>query len=205
MVRCITTFFDGSGRDDAHDRSMIHRACVVLLRSSLLRERCGRGCACGVPAERRRDVFEKGVNPFSSPSCFFRCEPDCDHAVEVVSNWRGSHAYPEQVMCMTLVRRTEGIGRNRRSRSKALVTQRRKRFESIWRKTRLNPRMDLTRCRTLVGAVQPCSPWPEVRQLINAYEHGISVANTGSRSAASDTTTLKDPLGRKLRATEACP
>lgn len=82
---------------------------------------------------------------------------DWDHAATVVDNWRSSHAYPLQIMYMTLRQRATGISRSRKRRSKALVTQRRKRFDSIWKKLRLNPRMSLTQMQDIGGCVDPWS------------------------------------------------
>ncbi len=99
---------------------------------------------------------------------------DWDHAVTVVNNWRACHAFPLQVTFMTLKRRAHGIAR--RSRSKALVTQRRKRFESIWRKLRLKSHMSLTQMQDIGGCRAVMRSMREVKQLMAVYERSIKMS-----------------------------
>jgi hypothetical protein len=96
---------------------------------------------------------------------------DWTETVQIVDNWRSSHGYPLQIIYLTLRDRARLV--SRRTRTKGLVTQRRKRFDSIWRKLRLNPRMSLTQMQDVGGCRAVMRSMREVRALIASYERSI--------------------------------
>ena len=66
---------------------------------------------------------------------------DRNNAINVLNNWRASHAYPLQVICSNL----------RRTNSNAIVVQRLKRLESILGKIKRFPEMQLYKMQDLGG------------------------------------------------------
>ena len=65
-------------------------------------------------------------------------DPAREQAITVVDNWRACHAYPLQIIKMTLFRRSKGIDQS------SLIAQRLKRRPSIELKLRDNPHMKLS-------------------------------------------------------------
>jgi hypothetical protein len=87
-----------------------------------------------------------------------------NHAIDVVTNWRSSHAYPLQTLKMTLLHRAKSQDKE------ALVAQRLKRLSSIARKLlgqknmKLSQMQDLGGCRAVVRTVA------QLNRLVQAYE-----------------------------------
>jgi hypothetical protein len=87
-------------------------------------------------------------------------DPAREAEVAVVDNWRACHAYPLQVIKMTLLRRAKKID------SRALIAQRLKRRPSIEIKLRDNPRMQLSQMQDLGGCRAVLSSVAHVRKLV---------------------------------------
>src|SRR5262245_47079255 len=68
-----------------------------------------------------------------------------DEAIKVVDNWRSCHAYPLQIIKMTLLNRAKKIDGD------ALIAQRLKRRPSIEIKLRDNPHMKLSQMQDIGG------------------------------------------------------
>jgi ppGpp synthetase/RelA/SpoT-type nucleotidyltranferase len=84
--------------------------------------------------------------------------------IAVVDNWRSCHAYPLQIIKMTLFRRARKID------SKALVAQRLKRRPSIEIKLRDNPAMQLSQMQDIGGCRAVLSNVALVRKLVDKYK-----------------------------------
>lgn len=67
-----------------------------------------------------------------------------EHAIEVIDNWRATHAYPLQIFYMHLHRISK-------DKENTIVVQRLKRLDSILKKIERNPKMDLWRMQDLGG------------------------------------------------------
>jgi hypothetical protein len=84
--------------------------------------------------------------------------------IAVVDNWRSCHAYPLQVIKMTLLRRAKKIDPD------ALIAQRLKRRPSIEIKLRDNPAMQLSQMQDLGGCRAVLSSVSQVRKLVAKYK-----------------------------------
>jgi len=82
----------------------------------------------------------------------------------IVDNWRACHAYPLQVIKMTLLRRAKKIDPN------ALIAQRLKRRPSIEIKLRDNPKMQLSQMHDIGGCRAVLSSVKHVHQLVKKYK-----------------------------------
>jgi ppGpp synthetase/RelA/SpoT-type nucleotidyltranferase len=97
---------------------------------------------------------------------------DLDDALQIINNWRSSHAYPLQVVKMNLKRRALSVD------PAALVAQRLKRIEAIKMKMERNKKagfdfglstmQDLGGCRAVMSSVQ------EVEKLARVFEEADS-------------------------------
>jgi len=87
-------------------------------------------------------------------------EEERNEALEILNNWRASHAYPLQVIASNL----------RRSNKKALVVQRLKRLESIVGKLARFENMNLYRMQDLGGCRVIVSSLEEVYQAVDRYK-----------------------------------
>ena len=83
------------------------------------------------------------------------------HALEVLNNWRSSHAYPLQVIARKL----------KRDNTNAIVVQRLKRLDSIIGKLRRFPEMDLYRMQDLGGCRVIVDTVPDVYASVNKYKN----------------------------------
>jgi ppGpp synthetase/RelA/SpoT-type nucleotidyltranferase len=83
---------------------------------------------------------------------------------EIIDNWRSCHAYPLQVIKMTLLRRAKKID------PEALIAQRLKRRPSIEIKLRDNPNMKLSQMHDIAGCRAVMSNVREVRRLVKKYK-----------------------------------
>jgi len=84
--------------------------------------------------------------------------------IRVLDNWRSCHAYPLQVVKMTLLRRARKIDPD------ALVAQRLKRRPSIEIKLRDNPNMKLSQMHDIGGRRAVLSTVKHVRKLVDKYK-----------------------------------
>jgi ppGpp synthetase/RelA/SpoT-type nucleotidyltranferase len=84
-------------------------------------------------------------------------------AIEIINNWRASHAYPLQSIKMTL------IGRARKLDKTALVAQRTKRIPAITLKLRTNSTMKLSKMHDIGGCRAVLASVGHVERLIKAY------------------------------------
>jgi len=91
-------------------------------------------------------------------------DPRREAEVAVVDNWRACHAYPLQVIKMTLLNRAKKID------SGALIAQRLKRRPSIEIKLRDNPRMQLSQMQDLGGCRAVLTSVAQVRKLVEKYK-----------------------------------
>lgn len=66
-------------------------------------------------------------------------------ALQIINNWRSSHAYPLNIFQMTLRRRARRIEKD------AIVAQRTKRLESIHAKLARQPSMRMTQMQDIAG------------------------------------------------------
>jgi hypothetical protein len=91
-------------------------------------------------------------------------DDDWWRAMEIINNWRASHAYPLNTFQVTLRNKA------RRVDSNAIVAQRTKRLWSIWHKldrfktTRLSQMQDIGGCRAIMQTSQ------QVRDLLHDYQ-----------------------------------
>ena len=83
------------------------------------------------------------------------------HALEVLNNWRSSHAYPLQVIARKL----------KRDNTNAIVVQRLKRLDSIIGKLRRFPEMDLYRMQDLGGCRVIVDTVPNVYNSVDKYKN----------------------------------
>lgn len=86
---------------------------------------------------------------------------EANHALDVLNNWRSSHAYPLQVIARKL----------RRDNPNAIVVQRLKRLDSILGKLQRFPEMDLYRMQDLGGCRVIVDTVPDVYISVNKYKN----------------------------------
>lgn len=89
---------------------------------------------------------------------------DRDENIRIVDNWRACHAYPLQVVKMTLLNRAKKID------SKALIAQRLKRRPSIEIKLRDNPNMKLSQMHDIGGCRAVLANVRQVHELVKKYK-----------------------------------
>lgn len=97
---------------------------------------------------------------------------DWDEMLGFINNWRSIHAFPLQVIKMTLRMRAQKVAK--RGRSVAIVAQRLKRLESIWAKMRLTPHMSLTQMQDIGGCRAVMRSVSQVNELVSVYEASIA-------------------------------
>lgn len=90
--------------------------------------------------------------------------PVRDSALTVINNWRSCHAYPLQIIKMTLLTRAKKID------SKALVAQRLKRLPSIALKLKQNPQMKLSQMQDIGGCRAVLRNVRYAHELVQLYE-----------------------------------
>lgn len=88
-------------------------------------------------------------------------EHDKNEALEILNNWRSSHAYPLQVITSHL----------RRKNNDAIVVQRLKRLDSIIGKLKINPEMSLYRMHDLGGCRVIVESIEDVYNSLNQYKN----------------------------------
>lgn len=88
-------------------------------------------------------------------------ETERQEALEIVNNWRSSHAYPLSVITNNL----------RRNNKNALVVQRLKRLDSITSKLKRNPTMELYRMQDLGGCRVIVDTIDDVYNAEKQFEH----------------------------------
>lgn len=91
-------------------------------------------------------------------------DPSREAAIAVVDNWRSCHAYPLQVVKMTLLRRARKIN------AQALIAQRLKRRPSIEIKLRDNPNMKLSQMHDIGGCRAVMPTVGHVKKLVAKYK-----------------------------------
>lgn len=102
-------------------------------------------------------------------ACTRLFEDDCDgeewtKAIDMLSNWRSSHRYPMNALAMTLRNRVKSIDQD------AIIAQRLKRLDSILRKLRRRPSMEMSQmqdvggCRAIMGGMRKLS------ELLHVFE-----------------------------------
>jgi ppGpp synthetase/RelA/SpoT-type nucleotidyltranferase len=89
---------------------------------------------------------------------------DRDENIRVVDNWRACHAYPLQVVKMTLLNRAKKID------PEALIAQRLKRRPSIEIKLRDNPNMKLSQMHDIGGCRAVLANVRQVHELVKKYK-----------------------------------
>jgi ppGpp synthetase/RelA/SpoT-type nucleotidyltranferase len=109
-------------------------------------------------------------------------DPRRETAIVVVDSWRSSHAYPLQIVKMTLLQRARKIDPN------ALIAQRLKRRRSIEAKLRDNPNMKLSQMQDIGGCRAVLSNNIQVTQLVNKYKefHAKSPKNRSDWDGSDD-------------------
>lgn len=114
------------------------------------------------PARSKNQVNEAGLvirdHEIMSESAF-------NSALNILGDWRSSHAYPLQVAYMKLRERAKAID------SKATVSQRLKRVPSIMIKLQRNHSMKLSTVQDIGGCRAVVENVGDVHKLANAYEH----------------------------------
>jgi hypothetical protein len=98
-----------------------------------------------------------------------------DKALEIINNWRSSHAYPLQVTKMTLLNRARKVDGN------ALIAQRLKRLSSIDAKLRRFADMRLSRMHDIGGCRAVLRSAGDVDALVRVYEESAA-KNPNARS-----------------------
>jgi ppGpp synthetase/RelA/SpoT-type nucleotidyltranferase len=91
-------------------------------------------------------------------------DPARERAIQVVDNWRSCHAYPLQIIKMTLKRRALRLDK------KALIAQRLKRRPSIEIKLRDNPNMQLSQMQDIGGCRAVLHSVQQVKRLVRKYK-----------------------------------
>ena len=86
---------------------------------------------------------------------------DANQALDVLNNWRSSHAYPLQIIARKL----------RRDNPNAIVVQRLKRLDSIIGKLQRFPEMDLYRMQDLGGCRVIVDTVPNVYNSVDKYKN----------------------------------
>lgn len=116
-------------------------------------------------------------------------DPARDAEIVVVDNWRACHAYPLQVIKMTLLRRAKKIDPN------ALIAQRLKRRPSIEIKLRDNPTMQLSQMQDIDGCRAVMSNVGQVRKLVREYKvfHAKSPKNRSDWDGSDDFDYISKP------------
>jgi ppGpp synthetase/RelA/SpoT-type nucleotidyltranferase len=105
-----------------------------------------------------------------------------EEEIRILDNWRSCHAYPLQVIKMTLFRRSRKIDPD------ALVAQRMKRRPSIEIKLRDNPNMKLSQMQDIGGCRAVLSSIGKVRELVEMYKeaHAKSPKNRSDWDGSDD-------------------
>ncbi len=106
-------------------------------------------------------------------------DPAREDAIAVVDNWRSCHAYPLQVIKMTLLHRAKKIN------SKALIAQRMKRRPSIEIKLLDNPNMKLSQMQDIGGCRAVLQNVTEVKRLVAAYKEFHAKSGKGQSKSRS--------------------
>jgi ppGpp synthetase/RelA/SpoT-type nucleotidyltranferase len=111
-----------------------------------------------------------------------RDDPARERAITIVDNWRSCHAYPLQIIKMTLFRRARKINRH------ALIAQRLKRRPSIEIKLRDNPNMQLSQMQDVGGCRAVLDNLNEVKRLAATYKayHAKSPKDRSSWDGSDD-------------------
>jgi ppGpp synthetase/RelA/SpoT-type nucleotidyltranferase len=91
-------------------------------------------------------------------------DPAREAEIAIVDSWRSCHAYPLQIIKMTLLNRARTIDPN------ALIAQRLKRRRSIEIKLRDNPNMQLSQMQDLGGCRAVLSSVGQVKRLVAKYK-----------------------------------
>lgn len=88
-------------------------------------------------------------------------EQDKNEALEIINNWRSSHAYPLQIITSHLIRKNNN----------AIVVQRLKRLDSIIGKLERNPDMSLYRMQDLGGCRVIVDTINQVYEAVDRYKN----------------------------------
>ncbi len=109
-------------------------------------------------------------------------DPAREEAITIVDNWRSCHAYPLQIIKMTLLRRAKKINK------RALIAQRLKRRPSIEIKLRDNPNMQLSQMQDIGGCRAVLQNVNEVKKLVAKYKayHAKSPKDRSSWDGSDD-------------------
>jgi ppGpp synthetase/RelA/SpoT-type nucleotidyltranferase len=115
--------------------------------------------------------------------------PEREEEIGVVDNWRACHAYPLQIIKMTLFRRARKIDPS------ALIAQRLKRRPSIEIKLRDNPNMSLSQMQDIGGCRAVLSTVGQVRKLVDKYKqfHAKSPKNRSDWDGSDDFDYISHP------------
>lgn len=102
--------------------------------------------------------------------------------IKILDNWRACHAYPLQVIKMTLLHRARKIDPN------SLIAQRLKRRPSIELKLHDNPKMKLSQMQDIGGCRAVLSNVSQVKKLVSKYKqfHAKSPQNRSDWDGSDD-------------------
>lgn len=116
-------------------------------------------------------------------------DPARESAIQVVDNWRSCHAYPLQIIKMTLKRRALKIDK------KALIAQRLKRRPSIEIKLRDNPTMQLSQMQDIGGCRAVLHSVRQVKRLVQRYKkfHAKSPKDRSKWDGSDDSDYISHP------------
>jgi len=116
-------------------------------------------------------------------------DPARQEAIAKVDNWRSCHAYPLQVIKMTLKRRARKIDKD------ALIAQRLKRRASIEIKLRDNPNMKLSQMQDIGGCRAVLKTVKQVERLVKRYKkyHAKSPKDRSRWDGSEDFDYIRQP------------
>jgi ppGpp synthetase/RelA/SpoT-type nucleotidyltranferase len=117
--------------------------------------------AWAVPQYNRSVVDRAGVSLVHPDEHFSK---DLDEAYAVLNNWRSAHSYPLNTFQMTLRRKARNID------SKAVVSQRLKRLESITNKLHRQSGMKMSRMQDIGGTRAVVQTMNDLRKLEAIYK-----------------------------------
>lgn len=116
-------------------------------------------------------------------------DPSRDELITIVDNWRSCHAYPLQIIKMTLFNRARSIDGN------ALIAQRMKRRPSIELKLHDNENMKLSQMQDIGGCRAVLGSAAQVRKLVKKYKdyNAKSPQNRSKWDGSDDFDYIKNP------------
>jgi Region found in RelA / SpoT proteins len=120
--------------------------------------------AWAIPQNSRQDVNACGDLLIADDNVIYVANRD--RILQIINNWRSSHAFPLQCLKMTLLRRAKRVDQE------AIVAQRLKRMSSIEAKLRRFPEMRLSQMQDIGGCRAVVRNVLRVNRLVRLYERG---------------------------------